>query len=103
MVGYWASSKAVADFVTAPTNLLPAKMFFFLFSFLSGKQKCQEDPHKILKVLSDLLGHENTEVRISARVAFCLFVRIFIALKKGGSYGEEIETWNWDKFPSLYE
>jgi hypothetical protein len=28
----------------------------------TGKKKCAEKPHRILKVLSDLLGHENQEV-----------------------------------------
>jgi hypothetical protein len=27
-----------------------------------GKRKCIENAHKVLKVLSDLLGHENQEV-----------------------------------------
>lgn len=33
---------------------------FVLFS--PGKQKCGEDASHILRVLSDLLGHENQEV-----------------------------------------
>ena len=30
--------------------------------FLPGKQKCSSDASHILRVLSDLLGHENHEV-----------------------------------------
>lgn len=36
--------------------------FFGGFSFLTGKKTCGPERGKVLKVLSDLLGHEDQEV-----------------------------------------
>ena len=35
---------------------------FSVSLFILGKRKCSENAQQVLKVLSDLLGHENQEV-----------------------------------------
>ena len=57
--------------------------------FLSGKQKCAHDASHILRVLSDLLGHENQEVyaymlffvEISFEEFLC-FIRVLTNIKR---------------------
>ena len=78
-------------------------IYMFVFSlwtinYVSGKRKCTENSPEILKVLSDLMGHENQEVRkllsfphVHSFLYNTIQTYTFISFK---SYLHAINQWN---------
>ena len=64
---FFLSSKNALNFRTSDETKIEVNTFCKVVNLcnnlmLSGKQKCVDNAQQVLKVLSDLLGHENQEI-----------------------------------------